>query len=98
MCFDLSNTLVTYPTINGDYPTAKPIERNISLLKYLKSVGNNIIIYTARRTKTHNWNIGKINSDSGKITFEALYNFNIPYGEIYFGKPHADFILVILVI
>ena len=41
--------------------------------------------------KTHNGNIGKINSDIGKITFETLDNFNIPYDEIYFGKPYADF-------
>ena len=41
--------------------------------------------------KTHNGNIGKINFDIGKITFETLEKFNIPYDEIYFGKPYADF-------
>jgi hypothetical protein len=41
--------------------------------------------------KTHNGNIGKINADIGKITFDTLEKFNIPYDEIYFGKPHADF-------
>ena len=91
ICFDLDNTLVTYPTINGDYSTVKPIEKNINFLKYLKNFENTIIIYTARRMKTHNGNIGKINSDIGKITFETLDKFNIPYDEIYFGKPYADF-------
>tara|TARA_B110000261_G_C13097089_1_gene362458 strand:- start:2889 stop:4796 length:1908 start_codon:yes stop_codon:yes gene_type:complete len=91
ICFDLDNTLVTYPTINGDYTTVKPIEKNINLLKYLKGFGNTIIIYTARRMKTHNGNVGKINADVGKITFETLEKFNIPYDEIYFGKPYADF-------
>jgi capsule biosynthesis phosphatase len=91
ICFDLDNTLVTYPIINGDYTTVKPIEKNINLLRYLKNFGNTIIIYTARRMKTHNGNIGKINSDIGKITFETLDKFNIPYDEIYFGKPYADF-------
>jgi capsule biosynthesis phosphatase len=90
-CFDLDNTLVTYPTVKGDYTTVKPIEKNINFLKYLKSFGNTIIIYTARRMKTHHGNIGKINADIGKITFETLENFNIPYDEIYFGKPYADF-------
>jgi capsule biosynthesis phosphatase len=90
-CFDLDNTLVTYPIINGDYASVKPIEQNINFLKYLKSFGNTIIIYTARKMKTHNGNIGKINSDIGKITFETLDKFNIPYDEIYFGKPYADF-------
>lgn len=90
-CFDLDNTLVTYPIVKGDYTTVKPIEKNINFLKYLKSFGNTIIIYTARRMKTHHGNVGKINADIGKITFETLEKFNIPYDEIYFGKPYADF-------
>ena len=91
ICFDLDNTLVTFPTIQNDYSTVKPIEENINYLRYLKTFGNTIIIYTARRMKTHNGDIGKINADIGKITFETLEKFNIPYDEIYFGKPHADF-------
>ena len=91
ICFDLDNTLVTFPTIKNDYTSVKPIQKNINFLKYLKGFGNIIIIYTARRMKTHNGNIGKINADIGKITFETLHKFNIPYDEIYFGKPYADF-------
>ena len=91
ICFDLDNTIVTFPSVRDDYTSVKPIKKNICFLKYLKSFGNTIIIYTARRMKTHNGNIGKINSDIGKITFETLDKFNIPYDEIYFGKPHADF-------
>tara|TARA_Y200000002_G_C22671849_1_gene660374 strand:+ start:444 stop:2354 length:1911 start_codon:yes stop_codon:yes gene_type:complete len=91
ICFDLDNTLVTYPYIQNDYTSVKPIQKNIDLLKYLKRFNNTIIIYTARRMKTHNGNIGKINADIGKITFDTLEKFNIPYDEIYFGKPYADF-------
>ena len=91
ICFDLDNTLVSFPTIRNDYTSVKPITKNINFLKYLKRFGNTIIIYTARRMKTHNGNIGKINSDIGKVTFETLDKFDIPYDEIYFGKPHADF-------
>jgi len=91
ICFDLDNTLVTFPTVVNDYTTVEPIEKNIKYLKYLKNFGNTIIIYTARRMKTHNGNIGKINADVGRITFETLDKFNIPYDEIYFGKPNADF-------
>jgi capsule biosynthesis phosphatase len=91
ICFDFDNTLVTFPTIVNDYRSVKPIQKNIDFLKYLKKFGNTIIIYTARRMKTHNGNIGKINADIGKITFETLDDFNIPYDELYFGKPYADF-------
>lgn len=90
LCFDLDNTLVTYPKIKDDYTTVEPINENISFLRYLKNFGHTIIIYTARRMKTHCGNIGNIMKDIGKITFDTLDKFNIPYDEIYFGKPHAD--------
>lgn len=90
-CFDLDNTLVTYPEINNDYSTVKPIQNMINLVRMLYNEGNTIIIYTARRMKTHNGNIGKVMKDIGQITFDTLSNYNIPYHEIYFGKPQADF-------
>ena len=90
ICFDLDNTLVSYPKINGDYTSVEPIAKNITFLKYLKSFGHTIIIYTARRMKTHNGNVGKILKDVGIITFETLNKFDIPYDEIYFGKPYAN--------
>jgi len=90
ICWDLDNTLVTYPT-NNDYTTVKPIKHNIKLLRALKEKGHTIIIYSARRMKTHCGNIGTILKDIGQITFDTLKKFDIPYDEIYFGKPYADF-------
>jgi capsule biosynthesis phosphatase len=90
-CFDLDNTLVTSPTIQGDYTTVNPIERTISMVRYLKQLGHTIIIYTARRMKTHNGNVSKVIQDIGKITFETMENFEIPFDELIFGKPYANF-------
>jgi capsule biosynthesis phosphatase len=89
-CFDLDNTLVSFPKIRGDYTSVEPIQKNIDFLKYLQKLGNYIIIYTARRMKTFDGNLGKLNKNIGKITFETLEKFDIPYDEIYFGKPYAD--------
>ena len=90
ICFDLDNTLVTYPTVCGDYTTVKPIKNMIDFVKDLHEDGNTIIIHTARRMNTHSGNIGKVNRDVGKITFDTLEQFHIPYDEIVFGKPYAD--------
>ena len=90
ICFDLDNTLVSYPTVVGDYSTVKPINRNIMLLKKLKSDGHEIIIYTARRMKTHNGNVGKVIKDIARITIDTLEKLNIDYDELIFGKPIAD--------
>ena len=83
-CFDLDNTLVSFPKIKDDYTTVDPILKNINFLKYLKKLDHTIIIYTARRMKTHKGNIGKVLCDIGKITFDTLEKFSIPFDEIYF--------------
>jgi len=90
ICFDLDNTLVSYPCTPGDYSTVKPIQKNIDLLNYLKKQGHEIVIHTARRMKTHNHNIGKVIKDIARITLETLESFQIEYDEIIFGKPIAD--------
>lgn len=90
-CFDLDNTLVTFPKIKDDYSSVEPIHEVIDMVKYLKKMGHEIIIYTARRMKTHKGNNGKIIADIGKVTFDTLDKFDIPYDEIYFGKPYAHF-------
>jgi capsule biosynthesis phosphatase len=91
ICFDLDNTLVTFPTKPNDYSTILPIQKNIDYANFLKSQGAHIIIHTARRMKTHKGNVGAIISDIGKVTLETLDKFGIPYDEIFFGKPHAHF-------
>jgi len=91
ICFDFDNTLVSYPTVKGDYSTVKPITKNIKFLRLLKDLGHTIIIYTARRMRTHGGNVGKVVADISQVTLDTLSKFNIPYDEIYFGKPYANF-------
>jgi len=90
ICFDLDNTLVTYPTIINDYNSVKPIEKNIELLNYFRKEGHEIIIYTARRMLTHKGNVGKVIKDIAMITINTLEKFGIEYDELIFGKPIAD--------
>jgi len=90
VCFDLDNTLVSYPTIPNDYSSVKPIEKMIKLLQILKIQGHEIIIHTARRMKTHNNNVGKVIKDVALDTLFTLEKYGIPYDELIFGKPLAD--------
>jgi capsule biosynthesis phosphatase len=89
--FDLDNTLVTFPTIAGDYSSVKPIPKTINYLRNLKKQGHHIIVYTARRMRTHGSNVGAILADIGEITMNTLKEFDIPYDELFFGKPYAHF-------
>ena len=90
-CFDLDNTLVTSPIVINDYTTVNPIKKNIMFLQFLKELGHTIIIYTARRMRTYNGNIGEVTKNTAKITIDTLDKYNIPYDELYFGKPYAHF-------
>jgi len=89
-CFDLDNTLVTYPKVKDDYTSVEPKWKNIRVVQELKNQGHEIIIWTARRMRTHKGNIGKIMKDVGYITLDTLAKFNVPYDELHFGKPDAD--------
>lgn len=90
-CFDLDNTLVTYPKTKGNYDTCEPIQKNINLLNFLHRNGHHIIVYTARRMRTHKGNVGAVVADIGETTINSLKKFKINYDELVFGKPHADF-------
>ena len=90
-CFDLDNTLVTYPKVKDDYKTVKPIIKNIKFLNFLHSQGHHIIIYTARRMRTHNGNIKKVKKEIEKLTIDQLKLFKIKYDELVLGKPYANF-------
>jgi capsule biosynthesis phosphatase len=89
-CFDLDNTLVTYPQILGDYTTVKPKKENIDIVKKLKLLGHYIIIHTARRMRTHNGDVKAVEHEIKDLTIKTLKEFDIPYDELYFGKPYAD--------
>ena len=90
-CFDLDNTIVTSPRVPGDYTTCEPISRVIDYVKKLHAEGHYIIIHTARRMRTHGGNIGRVTADVGAITIQQLHDHAVPYDELIFGKPFADF-------
>ncbi len=90
-CFDLDNTLVTYPFEDRDYNAVGPIIRTINYVRYLKSLGNTIIINTARGMKTFDGNIELAKKANMDRVIATLDKFEIPYDELHFGKPYAHF-------
>jgi capsule biosynthesis phosphatase len=101
VCFDLDDTLVRCPIVGVGagagtsavraYDAPVPIEHNIAYLRHLKSRGHTIIIHTARRMKTHAGCEGAAIKDIAAVTLKTLEDLDIPYDELYFGKPYADF-------
>lgn len=90
---DLDHTICTpqdFPDTERRYAHAAPI---VSMIAYLRIIapGNRIIIHTARRMLTHRGDLAKIEDDVGQVTREWLARHNVPYDELIFGKPMADF-------
>ncbi len=82
---DLDDTICT--TMNGDYENSYPNMDIIGKMREYKSLGFSIVINTSRNMRTYEGNIGKINANTLPIIIDWLQKNNIPYDEIYTGKP-----------
>lgn len=87
---DLDGTICPIKEKNASYQDLVPLEGAVERIKQLRSMGHYIIISTARNMATQESNIGKVVKNIGKVTLDWLEKYDIPYDEIYFGKPNAQ--------
>lgn len=81
-CFDIDGVIATIVDGNN-YELAQPIVNSIKKINNLFDDGNEIILHTARGSKTHfNWQ---------ELTLNQLRDWGVKYHKIYFGKPAADY-------
>lgn len=85
--FDIDNTLCGGPKNGQTYLDVEPYYDMITKLKEYKNAGYYIILSTARNMRTYEANLGLINANTGKTLFKWLEKYEIPFDEIYFGKP-----------
>ncbi|MFV2030306.1 HAD-IIIC family phosphatase [Neisseria sp. S1] len=85
LIMDLDNTITR--TENSDYDNAQPIKEVIQKLHEYKQQGFEIIISSSRNMRTYEANIGKINIHTLPTIINWLNRHNVPYDEIYVGKP-----------
>ena len=89
LIFDLDDTLCT--TQNGDYANAQPITEVIEKLRGYHRQGFTIVINPSRNMRTYQGNIGAINKNTLPIIIDWLRRHDIPYDELYVGKPWCGF-------
>lgn len=85
LIMDLDDTICT--TESGDYVNSIPNREVIDKLHFYKSIGFDIVISTSRNMRTHEGNIGKITAQTLPVIIAWLSRNNVPYDEIYVGKP-----------
>jgi capsule biosynthesis phosphatase len=90
ICFDLDGVICELRTNGETYAELKPVSGAVEKLKALRAAGHTIIISTGRHMKTCQGNVGLVLARQGHVTLEWLARHDIPYDEIYFGKPWAD--------
>ena len=79
-CFDVDDTICR--TVGEDYAGATPDLNVVRLIQQLKSSGAEIIIYTARGSKS--------GIDFRSLTSTQLREWGVPFDELHVGKPYAD--------
>ena len=82
---DLDDTICS--TINGDYANSIPNLEIIQKMHEYKQLGFELIINTSRNMRTFSGNVGKINANTLPVIIAWLGKNNVPYDEIYTGKP-----------
>lgn len=87
---DLDGTICPIKQSNESYADLKPLPGAVERLRELRATGHYIIILTARNMATCESNLGKVLKNVGKITLDWLERHDVPYDEIYFGKPNAE--------
>lgn len=86
---DLDGTICPVKQNGERYEDLKPAPGAIEKLRELKHAGHYIIIQTARNMATQEGNLGKVMRNIGKVTLDWLVRYDVPYDEIYFGKPNG---------
>jgi capsule biosynthesis phosphatase len=82
---DLDETICS--TLNGDYANSIPKSDVIERMREFKAQGFEIVISTSRNMRTYEGNVGKINANTLPIIVGWLDKHDVPYDEIYTGKP-----------
>lgn len=83
---DLDGTLtIDDPTVA--YADKMPNVAVVAKLREYKEAGFAIAISTARNMRTHEGNLGKINIHTLPTVLDWLRRFDIPFDEVFLGKP-----------
>ena len=69
------------------YPEKIPNEQVVAKLIQYKKAGFEIAIHTARNMRTHGGNVGLICAKTLPVIHAWLLKNNIPFDEIFIGKP-----------
>jgi len=86
---DIDGTLCG-PSFKGDYTLVKPLSQVCNALRKANKLGLYIILFTSRNMRSFKGSLGLINKYTSPILLDWLLQNDIPFDEIYFGKPWGE--------
>ena len=86
---DIDQT-ICQKNLNNDYTKAIAIKNVCQALRRANELGFYIILFTSRNMRTFKGSIGLINKFTAPILIKWLNDNNIPFDELYFGKPWGN--------
>lgn len=84
---DIDGTLCPVKKEGERYEELIPYKDMVDRLNYYKKNGARIILSTSRNMNTYQGNMGLINKNTAKVLLEWLDKWEIPYDELFYGKP-----------
>jgi capsule biosynthesis phosphatase len=86
---DVDGTLCEKKAADQSYDEVAPAAEVISRLREYREAGFYVILSTARNMNTYSGNIGLITANTAKTLMAWLEKHDVPYDELYVGKPWA---------
>ena len=84
---DIDGTLCPIKKSNENYADLVPYENIVNKLREYHDAGVKIILFSSRNMNSFNGNLGLINKNTAVVLNAWLAKWDIPYDEIYYGKP-----------
>lgn len=84
---DIDGTICPIKRKDQQYIDLVPYPDIVAKMKEYKAGGARIVLYSSRNMNSYNGNIGLINANTAKVLLQWLDKWEIPYDEIFYGKP-----------
>jgi capsule biosynthesis phosphatase len=86
---DVDGTLCVKKAPEQSYADVAPRADVLARLREYREAGFYVILATSRNMNTHSGNVGLITATTAKTLMQWLDKHDVPYDELYVGKPWA---------
>lgn len=87
LIIDVDGTLCPIKRREEKYEDLIPYGAMVEKIRSYHNEGAKIVLFSSRNMNTYGGNLGLINRHTASVLMDWLKRWDIPYDEIFFGKP-----------